>query len=196
MSDLKIRDGAGSGDVAKVNGRNRLMTQAITESDQQAAVELGNAYNLNTGTIALTSASESAVMYLKNNESVDFVLSALAVGIGALASPTDSTVITLIRNPTAGTVVSDATVISQNRNRNFGSNKTLTADVYKGAEGKTLTDGDDIAQFFATGSSRLFASIDFDIPKGSSIGVKIDLNAAAGGNIYAALIGYLKDAGE
>lgn len=196
MSELKIKDGAGSGNVAKVDGRNQLKTRSISETDQQAAVSLGNAFNLNTGTLALSSSGESAIMYLKNNEDVDFVLTSLAVGIGTVASPDDSAYITLVRNPTSGTVVSDASNVGMNQNRNFASNKTLTADVYKGGEGKTLTGGSDIAIFYGTGGSRMFASIDLDLPKGTAVGLKVDVNSATGGNVYGAFIGHLKDAVE
>jgi hypothetical protein len=41
--------------------------------------------------------------------------------------------------------------------------------------------------------SRLFAGINFTIPKGNSIGVKIDTDTTAGTtNVYAALVLHLK----
>jgi hypothetical protein len=103
--------------------------------------------------------------------------------------------VTLKRNPTGGTLISGATNVDMNQNRNFGSNIALTADVYKGASGNTVTGGNDIAQFYQTGQGRLFASIGFDLPKGSSIAIEIDPNLSSGSvNVYAAIIGYVRDA--
>ena len=192
-----IDDGTGSGRSAKVDGRNRLLSRSITESNNQAATDIGNSFNINTGIISLTTNGESSILYVKNNEVVDLHLDALSVGIGTLGGTvTESSVVTLLRNPTGGTVVSDATAADMTQNRNFGSSKALTADVYKGAEGKTLTGGDDIAIFFATGSSRMFASIDMILSPGSSVGVQIDVNDSTGGDVYAAFVCHLNDSEE
>jgi hypothetical protein len=136
-------------------------------------------------------------MYVKNNDSEGRTLKvdAIAVGIGSAATLSDLPVITIVRNPTAGTVISDAAAVDMNQNRNFGSSETLTVDAYKGAEGKTLTGGDDIIIFYQAEGGRLFASIDLDVPKGSSIGVQITPTGLSAGtmNIYCALVCHLKE---
>jgi hypothetical protein len=191
-----INDGTGTGNQAQVDITKRLRTRSVSSTEPQEAAREGLAYNINTGTITLTSASESSVLYVKNNETNLLHLEAIAVGLDRAVGSTsgDMVKITLIRNPTAGTVVSDATAVDMNHNRNFGSTLTLTTDVYKGGEAKTLTDGSDIAQFFASPSSRLFADITFMLPRSQSVGIKIDPpSGTTSMNCYVALICHLEN---
>ena len=81
-----------------------------------------------------------------------------------------------------------------NQNRKFGSSNTVDATTYKGKVGGTLTGGDDIAILQATAGGRSFYSINFVIPKGTSLGVKLTANVTSGyANWYCALIGFVKD---
>ena len=75
-----------------------------------------------------------------------------------------------------------------------GSSKTLksTTLAYKGKVSGTITGGDDAAQFYMGNNSRLFATINFEIERGSSIALKIT-GTTTGGNCYAALIIHTKD---
>jgi hypothetical protein len=188
-----VKDGTGSGKLAKVDATNRLATRSIFSTQQQEGAENGDAYNINTGDIALTTAGASAIMWFKNTGARAFHVDAIAAGIGTLPSPAEVTTLTLVRNPTAGTIVDNTLAVAMNENRNFGSSNALSATVYKGAEGYTFTDGDDIAQFYvAAGNARLFANIDFVIPQFSSLGFKIDINDSTGGIVYCALVGHLE----
>lgn len=177
---------------AKVNERGQVYVRGVTETDQQASVIFDNGWNLNTGIVSLSSSSESAVSYYKNTDTRDFLLVALAVGIGNRDAATEAALITMVRNPTGGTIITDKIDMAMIQNRNFGSAQSLTGLAYKGGEGKTMTGGDDIALFFQ-GSGRLFAGIDFNIPQGQSIGIKIDVNNAAGADVYVAYIGHYRD---
>jgi hypothetical protein len=186
-----IKDGTGTGNTTKVSG-NRMFVHTITEGEEIHATENGDSYNLNTGNIGLTSQTESAILYFKNNESRDFIIDAIAIGVDSSGTTGNDSLVTLVRNPTSA---SFSTAVDMNQNRNFGSSKTLTADVYKGAEAATLTGGNDIAQFYMDAGSRLFAGINFVLTKGDSLGIKIDTDTTAGTtNVYAALIGHLKNA--
>jgi hypothetical protein len=195
-----VQDGTGRGYHAKVDANFRLHTQAVTDTAEQAANREGDAYNINTGVITLTNATETPVLYVKNNEVRDLHIRAIAVGVGPTTGGSGGIPkITVIRNPTAGTIItSTPTDVDINTNRNFGSSNTLTVDAYKGATGDTMTDGDDHLILFQTNSGRLFATIDEVLPTGTSIGVKF---APQSGNtsqdVYCALICYLDDdAGE
>ncbi len=178
--------------AAKINERGQMYIRGVFDTDQQASVIINNGWNLNTGTLALSSANESAVAYFKNTSVRDFLLVALAVGVGTRDAATETGVVTMVRNPTGGTVITDKTNMDMIQNRNFGSSVSLEGDAYKGGEGKTLTGGNDIAQFYQ-GSGRLFAGIDFSIPQGQSVGIKIDVNNAAGAIVYAAFVGHYRD---
>ena len=191
-----LENGKGDGSKAMVDGNNQLHTFAITETKIQAAVERGDAYNINTGTIGLTGASASGVLYLKNDESPvngesAVSIDAIAIGIDDEGTTTGMSTVTLIKNPTAGTVISDATAVDMTVNRNFGSSNSLasTTLAYKGAEGKTLTGGTDFAQFFQQPGTRAYYSVDLVLEKGSAIGVTIDTDTSSGtSDLYVAII--------
>ena len=132
---------------------------------------------------------------MKNNESTDLHITAIAVGFGASAGGSgDPNLITIIRNPSLGTIVSNATDVDINSNRNYGSTNVLSVDAYKGATGSTMTDGVDHILFYQGSSGRLFAPIEEQLPPTKSIGVKITPQSGNTSlNIYAALICHLED---
>jgi len=192
---MKIKDDSGAGFGLKVDKNLRGWVNSVSHTGQEDATAKGLAYNLNTGLINLTTTADSALLYLKNNDANGrvFHVDNIAVGLGSAATVSDLTKITIVRNPTAGTIVSGASNVAMNQNRNFGSSESLTADVFKGADANTLTDGDDIVQFLHPEGSRLFASIGLDVPKGSSLGVKVLPTGISAGTMiaYVAIIGHL-----
>jgi hypothetical protein len=192
MSNLRIQDGTGAGNVAKVDNKNRLYTNAVTIDEQVWSSEEGDGYNINTGLIALSSASESACLYMKYTGTRYFNITALAVGVGDLGAATDPAFIKMYRNPTGGTIIDNAVTSGiQNQNRNFGATGAVSANIYKGVEGDTLTGGDVIASFYQNQNGRLFAGINFILAPQTSIGVSLTPNDdGTGGNTYIALIGY------
>lgn len=191
----QIVDGTGSGLKAKVDGNNRITVASVVSTETQEAAHIGDAYNINTGVITLTNATETPVLYLKNNETADIHITGTAFGFwtSTAGSPTDLQ-IKIIRNPTAGTIVSGGTAIAINSNRNYGSQRTLTVDAYVGATGDTMTDGTDHIIFYAQSASRIAPQIDELIPKGSSIGIKITPPASnTSMQMYAAIVMYIGD---
>lgn len=194
-----IQDGTGTGNLLKIDSNNQLHSFCVTESEKNAAVEDGQAYNINTGIIALTGSSDSAIMYFKSNESPlngdsDIVVDTIIIGINTIsATITESPVLTVIRNPTAGTIVSNATAADMKSNSNFGSANTLDSLIYKGADGYTLTDGTDHAKVICMTGRTTIPELNIDLPKGQSLGLKLDLNTSGGANVYAALVCHRKD---
>lgn len=193
-----IRDGTGKGYLAKVNANHRMYANAVTQTEIVQATKKGRSYNINTGTIELTNATQTPVLYLKNNESEAIHIDALAVGLGPTTGGSGGIPsIVVVRNPTTGTIIDGATDVDMNSNRNYASSNTLDALAYKGATGNTMTDGDDHILLYQTTSSRLLASIDNMIPTGSSLGVKITPQAGnTSMNCYVALICHLEDVNE
>lgn len=192
---IQIIDGLGLGKRAEVDSLNRLRTFSVTEAQAVAANERGDAYNLNTASITLTNASDTPVAYLKNNEDRDLIIEAVVIGIGPSTSGSGlGPQVTFIRNPTAGTTISNANNASINSNRNYGSPNTLTADWFKGATGETMTDGDDHILVFTQVSSRTFVPINEILPKGTAIGFKIDppFNNTSM-QVYIAILMYLHE---
>jgi len=195
----QLQDGTGSSMFAKVDKNHQLHVFGVTESEQNSAVEDGQAFNINTGIIALTGSSDSALFYMKNNESPlngdsNVVIDSIIVGINTIsATITESPILTIIRNPTAGTVVSDATACPMKSNSNFGSANVLDSIIYIGADGKTLTDGTDHAIVLCKEGRTTIPELAIDLPKGGSLGVKLDLNTSGGANVYIAVVCHRKD---
>lgn len=190
-----IEDGSGNGYLARVNGNNRLYTNSVVVSENLQATKIGRSFNINTGVITLTDAADTPILYLKNNDTEDLHITAIAVGVGPSTGGSGGIPkITVVRNPVT---IDFSTAVDINSNRNYGSAQTITADAYKGATGDTMTDGDDHIIFFQTSNGRLFATIDEMVPTGSSIGIKFDPQTGnTSQDVYAALICHLEDPNE
>jgi hypothetical protein len=190
MTKMKIDDGKGSGKQAQVDSNNRLRVQSVTLDEQKNATDEGDSYNINTGEISIS--AESAILYMKNNEDNPFIVDSIALGVGT-GTTSDIGELYLVKNPTGGSIVSNASAVDMNENRNFGSSNVITADTYKGASGNTFSDGSDMALFYQGSSGRLFANIGIELTKGDSVGFRYQPNLSAGStNVYAAIIGHLK----
>jgi len=186
-----IENGAGNGNKLAVNGANEAKVFSVTKSQAQDAADLGNAFNINTGDI--TCAGDTTICYFKNDEDTDVILEAFAVGLRG-STVADLATVTFITNPTAGDLISDATDADMTANRKAGSSKVLksTTLAYKGKVSGTVTGGVNAAQFYMGNNSRLFATINWVISRGSSIAIKITDTTTAG-NLYGALILHKKD---
>lgn len=189
----QIEDGSGGGWRGHVTENRRLATQAHTVNDGQVAAEKGDAYNINTGLISLSGASDSALLYYSNTGTVDYHIETLVLGVGA-GTASDMGLLTFINNPTGGDLITDATDVDMEQNRNAGSSNTLLANSYKGKDGGTITGGANVAQFFQGTSGRLAAPFVYIIPPGKSVAMKYAPNLSTGTvNVYAALIGHVND---
>jgi hypothetical protein len=189
----QIKDGSGSGYLAEVDSSNKLMTRAVTEGAEVFANKKGNAYNLNTGIINLTDASRTSVIYLKNNEDKDLIISSVVIGVFNSANGDGLDMLaTFVRNPTDGDIITNMNNVSINSNRNYGSTNTLSADVYKGATGETAVTGTDHILIRISEQSRNFITINEFLPKGSTFAVDITPPTGNDGmNVYVAVISYL-----
>lgn len=191
MSELRIKDGTGAGNTAKVGEDNRLQTRSVSLSAAAQRSFEGAGYNFNTGVIQLTTGNESAVFYMKYTGSAQFHVTRIVAAFGPLSGAVSGSIeMFVVKNPTAGTIVSDTIAVDMNDNRDFSSANTLSVDVYKGSEGKTLTDGTNILLFFASDNSRSITPVDLIMSGGNSLGINMTLNAADGGDIYIAVVGY------
>lgn len=150
----------------------------IEENDPVVAVQEGNAYTINSGLIALTKV-ESAVLYFKNGEGADFIIEEISIGIGMVGSaPVDTPVVTLVRDPTGGNIISDATA-AMKANRNIDSTNTLggTTLAYAGKDFGVLSGGTTLDTVFVPAQHNFSYLNQIVVQDGKAIGVKIDLNA-------------------
>ncbi len=189
-----IEDGA-TGKTARVNLDNTLAVHSITISEAEHATDLGQSYNINSGTVTLTTAGVSGVLYFKNNENInvhiDHIIILLGNTTGGLA--TDSTTIKVLSNPTTGTVISGATDADIVQNRNIGASSALEADVYKGGEGLTFTNGEELVASLLSPGDRAAFVLDITIPKGKAIGITIEPNdSTTNMKVMAALVCHIE----
>lgn len=186
-----IIDGTGTSTFGKVYTDNKFATRSVTSTEQQDAVVDGRAWNINTGWIS-TIAADSALLYFLNEDEEDFFIDSIAVGLKD-GSATDVQGIYFVVQPTGGTLVAAATNCDMIENRRIGDGKTFGSDtkIYKAtASAQTLTGGRDSALFAQNDQGRLFATVDFVVPKGQACGIRVERLGSFSGDMYAAIIGH------
>lgn len=195
---FQIEDGSGKGYSQKVNKNLRAYVNSLGKTENEAAVKRGDAYNLNTGTMTFTADATLGAVWLKNNEDENLIIEAIAVAVGYPSTQDQTGIMTLVRNPTGGTVFSEGFSTGvMNQNRNFGSSKTLNADFYiADGDGKTISGGDDIAQFFIPSIGRNFFNIGWELTKGDVLGIEMIPPDDSSNTFYIAIICHLQDADE
>lgn len=170
-----IKDGTGAGNSARVDINKRLHTYTVSQSLQENQATDGKTFNVNTGFITLTSAAEAPILYIKNNDTVSLRITQIGLNIGSSTGGSGNIRSKIIRNPTVGTIVSGASNVDININKNFGSNETLNVIAFKGTTGATLTDGIDgyYSLLGGANSSYVISTGDLLLPRGASLGIKI-----------------------
>ena len=126
---VTVLDGKGRGFVAEVDSDNRLSTFAVTESELIDRIEAAKGYSISSGRLDLTDTSADGILYFKSDETNDVFINGIHIQIGESAGATDSILAEIIRNPTTGTLISDANVQTP-VNFNFGSSDTLSGDSF------------------------------------------------------------------
>lgn len=139
--------------------------------------------NINTGDITLTDATETSVLYIKNHETCDFVITALIYNLGNSTGAASSAVnckFDILRNPVTGAIITNATPVlvptsSVASNQNFGSANTYTIDCYKGATAEVpivSTGLITISTLSASNTGRTVVGLGaITLPKGSSLAI-------------------------
>ncbi len=143
----------------------------VIEDIFQNAAEEGEAFFIGTPLITLTSANESAICYIKNNEDEQLILGEFfLIAEATTGGSPDMFRVNWYKNPTS---ISSGTALSP-LNQNFGSSEQLNTDIEYGAEGSTVTGGSLAATLsFPIGG---FNSINANLilEKGSSLVISID----------------------
>lgn len=173
-----LLDGTGRGFKAKVNEKFRLETQTVNRTAEEDASLLGDNYLCGSGPVNLTSGSESAIFYFKNNEDKDvviknFTFNSTAVSGGAGAADAVF-LIRLYKNPdgiSGGTDIPPANV-------NFGSSKELNAVSQFGAEGSTVTNGVQAGSTYMQQKELVRAPLSWVVPKGASFAITVQPDSA------------------
>lgn len=171
----EIIDGTGSGKRAQVDKSNRLHVHSVGETIAENASQNGDSYNINTGLITMTDATDSSLLYFKNQGENDLQISAVGYLLGGSTGGSGNIFATIVKNPTGGTIVSDAIDVAINQNKNAGSSNMLNVLAYKGGTGKTSTGGQDFYYSLIPSAGRTYvvATGNIVLPTGSSIAVKV-----------------------
>lgn len=172
---MKIEDSTGSGRGAKVDSNQRLLVEAVTESEQLESAVRGEAFQVGSGKVTLTSANESAVLYFKNNEKKDLIITAINITSSKQTGSSAGVFTAVIYK--SGTGLSAGTSASASNN-NFGSNKTLDVDITQGQEAATVTDGVASGAFFIQEAEFFNTDVAWILPKGSTVAVGVQPGAS------------------
>ena len=105
MNDF-IKDGTGTGNTAKVDTKSRLHAFTTTESGGTEAAISGDLYNVNTETISLTSDGASALLYMKNTDTVPWVYNRVFYNAGPSTGGSGDFLAEVVATPTTGTLIS------------------------------------------------------------------------------------------
>ena len=169
---FQIQDGTGSKRKVKVGNSNRLFTESTTRNEREEQSLIGEAYIVGTGFVNLTTSGTSAVLYFKNNEDVDLVITRFLIGVKKSAGGTENFVTGIIyKNPTSMVLGTGNPLIINNVN--FGSSNTVDVDSEIGQTGALLVGGSAYLSIVAPTENLTSESASTILPKGSSIGVFI-----------------------
>lgn len=191
----RIEDGTGFGYAAKVASTNRLEVAASSVEEEREAALKGEAFAIGTGLLSYTGVSNAAVLYIVNSSSRDLIIDRFRVMFGTVTGGTGDWLFTISRNPTAGTIITNASAAGLT-NVNHGSSQTPSGSFFKSSFATitavnfdTLTGGTG-SQFpiKSTGENQLVIPAGRILTTGASVGLLLQPPAgttAANINIVA-----------
>lgn len=144
---MQIEDGTGRGKLAKVNDANQLHTFSLIEFPVEASAHNGQVFTVASDFINITTtASFTGFLYLLENSLTKYT------HIETIrCTSTVNCLWQLIKNPTAGTLISGGTAVTpQNTNFSSGRSMELTAKKTTAGAGLTITDGTLIGQWMTS----------------------------------------------
>jgi len=163
-----------SGNTAEVDDSNRVQAFSTSQTDSTARAINGDSFNINTETVTLTTATASALLYVRNDDTVDWIVPRVFYNAETSTGGTGGWLAEILANPTDGTLIDSGTTITPH-NFNFGSPKVLSATTLKGVEGSTVV-GDDVRISTIIPASGTRVLIGFDsvvLATGSSLCIRI-----------------------
>lgn len=187
-----ITDGTGTGSRVKVDSRNRLSVLGTTRDELVEASYDGRAFNINTETLNFTTAgTDIALLYVKNNNPNDIVLSNFFTAQTDRTSASGSDTVKIYGGPSAGTVndiIANGTDVIA-ANRKVGTPNEFGLICKKGGEGFDVTFAEPPMVFSYNGG---FANIlvNYVVPTGQAIVVTMD-RVATTGKLYTGFNGYI-----
>lgn len=168
-----IKDGTGTGYQVQVDTQNRLQVRATTLDEERFSASSGDSFAFSSNLVSFTAATDSAILYIKNEDSRPLVIDRARVMLGTVTGGTGDWTLRFIRNGTLGTIVTNA-VTAGITNTNHGSSKEPVGDFYRGVQGDTLTDGTGAPfPLKSAGEGQLIFDLIRILPTGASLGVRL-----------------------
>lgn len=170
-----------------INRKGQALTNSIIIPELTEAAEIGEAYYLATGFVAVTAAqSDSAIMHIKNTFNKTIKIDKLRT------CGTQVQKWILLKGPTLGTIIDDDVTCYEN-NLNLGSGNLWPAKCVRATVGgKTFTDGGIMSQWINNvGESMQEFSGSIVISPGKTLGLKVDVLADA--DVCVTILIYLCD---
>ena len=190
-----IQDSIGTKLKAKINNDNRLLVQSVSETEFDSTTGKGNAYNINTEFLTITDNTETPLLYIKNNDNKDLVISSWFIGTDDDdGTATRLSLMRIYKNPTSGTLISSGVDITP-VNRNFGSSNSFDGITKKGGDGFTVSGYEPTPILYQTQGTkqRNFGTVQLVLPKGSSVVVTYQHFGLTRNDIYTGFQVYLSD---
>ena len=133
-----IRDGTGKSFLTKVTQNNRLTTESVVVGAENDAIRVGDGWQIASGPVSFTAATQSAILYVKNTSEQALILDRAVLVLGTATGGTGDWTFRTIRNPEeTGTIVTNA-LASGISNSNHGSAKVPDGLFYRGVQGDTV----------------------------------------------------------
>lgn len=165
-----LKDGTGQGFRARVDANNRLATNTVIADRELDATESGDAYQIVSARVTLTSANPSGLLYVQNLDPTPYVMDRVVFIWGTSTGGAGGDLgFQTQRNPNAGTLISNA-VAAGVSNSNHASAKTPNSVQYRGVEGDTLTGGTGVTLPIKDVGGRQVFPLNRVLGQGSSIG--------------------------
>jgi hypothetical protein len=185
---MMIEDGIGTGNKGEVNSRHQLSARSIISTYHQfASCTHEQAYMASLGTEALPTLTVTGtggyMMYLKNTSTnYDMIIARTTISTSALMA------ITLIKNPTIGSLGNETAIVPVNKN--FKSGKLASVDIYgwdEVGDGITgVTGGDCAGTYQVNGLERIL----FDESLCLGLNDILAIKAKGAGEIATVMHGY------
>lgn len=139
MGELVIKAGS-SGNTAEVDSQGRVQTFSTVEEEAVDSSINGNTFFIGSGLIDLITAGQSFLLYVKNDDTVDWIVDSFSTAVGPSTGAPGLDIRTqFVVGATGGTLLSGTDGVAVNLN--LGDPKGLEATIKTGAEGSTVTGG-------------------------------------------------------
>lgn len=170
----RIIGGNNPGNAANVDNEGRLYAKAVASTEQAYESALGNAFNINTDDLTLTTDDETPVLYIYNDEDNPLLIPRLFFAFMTSTGGSGPVRARVVANPTGGTLLSGADLTKTNFN--FGSGRQVSITAKKGGTGVTIAGASDTSFRFlypSTGMRDLLAFEAIVLPRGGAMAILV-----------------------